>query len=112
MPEECFLYRGSCWQISEPCSTYVQLCVRLLEHGAEDHTLHQFLAHRAMFQMLFERVLALGVRTARRDGSLVDSGSLVGIVARVGHGVEYGLITLEIRRLTVAVKFQKSISWV
>lgn len=70
------------------------LCV--LGYEAQYHTFHQFLAHRAMFQMLFERVLALGVRTARRDGCLVDSGSLVGVVVRVSHGVEDGVVTLDV----------------
>lgn len=42
-----------------------------------------------MFQVLFERVLALRVGTARRDRSLVDSRSRVDIVARVSHDVEY-----------------------
>lgn len=99
-------------QISEPCSTYVQLCVPLHGYEVQYHTRDQFLAHRTMFQMLFERVLALGVGTARRDRSLVDSRSLVGVVARVGHGVEY-VVTFEVRQLIVCGRcvFQRSISW-
>ena len=76
-------------------------------HGHEeaDHTLYQLLAHRTMFQMLFERILALGVRTARRDRSLVDSRSFVGVVTRVGHSVDYAvtLFFFKIGQLVVAV---------
>lgn len=44
-----------------------------------------------MFQVLFERILALGVGTARRDRSLIDSRGLVGVVARVSHDAEYAV---------------------